>query len=85
MKRVKKYVKEFGGHAYQPWKNDPWDKALGMKRNERWIRDHIKKERKIIDIGPDFKRRREEGNISGFMKWNVGMLINIIIKIMKKV
>jgi len=57
MKRVQQYADEIGGHAYQPWKNEPFDYDLGMKRNERWIQDMKKEGREIIDIGPDFKRR----------------------------
>ncbi|MEG1179300.1 MAG: hypothetical protein RSD42_02700 [Oscillospiraceae bacterium] len=57
MKRVKQYAAEFGGHAYNPWKNDPLDFDLGMKRNKRWINDMTKDGREIIDIGPDFSRR----------------------------
>jgi RHS repeat-associated protein len=57
MKRVKQYAKEIGGHAYRPWKNDPFDFNLAMKRNKRWINDMMKEGREIIDIGPDFSRR----------------------------
>lgn len=57
VKRVKQYADEVGGHAYNPWKNDPFDFDLGMKRNERWINNMMKEGREIIDIGPDFSRR----------------------------
>lgn len=57
MQRVKPYADEIGGHAYKPWKNDPFDFDLGMKRNQRWINDMKKEGREIIDIGPDFSRR----------------------------
>ena len=58
MKRVRQYAKEIGGHAYQPWKNVPFDYNLAMKRNKRWINDMMAEGREIIDIGPDFARRR---------------------------
>ena len=57
MKRVQQYADEIGGHAYRPWKNDPFDYDLGMRRNKRWIQDMKREGREIIDIGPDFKRR----------------------------
>ncbi|MEK7254087.1 MAG: RHS repeat-associated core domain-containing protein, partial [Bacteroidota bacterium] len=59
MARVKAYADDVGGHAYQPWKNDPFDYDLGMRRNERWIQDQMRDGREIIDIGPDFQRRAE--------------------------
>ena len=58
MKRVRQYADEIGGHAYRPWKNDPFDYDLAMKRNKRWINDMMDEGREIIDIGPDFARRR---------------------------
>ena len=57
MSRVKAYAEQVGGHAYRPWKNDPFDFDLGMARNERMIRDAMRSGREIIDIGPDFARR----------------------------
>jgi RHS repeat-associated protein len=57
MKRVQQYADDIGGHAYRPWKNDPFDYNLGMKRNKRWIQDMKREGREVIDIGPDFKRR----------------------------
>jgi len=57
MKRVKLYAEKTGGQAYNPWKNDPFNKNLGMKRNKRWIQDMKREGRDIIDIGPDLKRR----------------------------
>ena len=61
MDRVKEYARRKGGHAYKPWPNKPFDKALGMRRNERWIRDQKRAGREIIDIGPDFRRRATPG------------------------
>jgi hypothetical protein len=61
MKRVKQYAESIGGHAYKPWKNDPFDYDLAMKRNQRWINDMKRDAREIIDIGPDFKRREVRG------------------------
>ena len=58
MKRVKQYAKDIGGHAYRPWKNDPFDFDVAMTRNKRWINDMMNEGREIIDIGPDFARRR---------------------------
>ena len=66
MKRVKEYADKTGGHAYRPWKNDPFDFELGMKRNERWIKDQMRNGREIIDIGPDFQRRAATGRSSPF-------------------
>ncbi|WP_246002089.1 RHS repeat-associated core domain-containing protein [Allorhizocola rhizosphaerae] len=58
MGRVKEYAKLTGGHAYRPWRNDPFDFGLGMRRNERMIKDAMRAGRDIVDIGPDFARRR---------------------------
>ena len=80
MKRVRKYAKEIGGHAYQPWKNVPFDYNLEMKRNTRCINDMMAEGREIIDIGPDFARRRtgvapsdfynmERSQVKGFAKY----------------
>lgn len=66
MKRVKEYADKTGGHAYRPWKNDPFDFDLGMKRNKHWIQDQRKQGREIIDIGPDFQRRAATGRSSPF-------------------
>jgi len=66
MKRVKEYADKVGAHAYRPWKNDPFDFGLGMKRNERWIKDQIRAGREVIDIGPDFQRRAATGRNSPF-------------------
>ncbi len=57
MARVSEYANSVGGHAYRPWRNDPFDFALGMRRNERMIKDAMRSGRVIIDIGPDFARR----------------------------
>lgn len=57
MSRVKSYAKMVGAHSYQPWTNNPFNFALGMRRNERMIRDAMRKGCEIIDIGPDFARR----------------------------
>ena len=66
MNRVKKYAEEIGAEVYKPWKNDPWDFDLGMKRNKRWIKDKMREGREIIDIGPDFARRRTGYGASPF-------------------
>ena len=66
MKRVQQYADDVGGHAYRPWKNDPFDFDLGMKRNQRWIKDQMRDGRQIIDIGPDFQRRAATGRNSPF-------------------
>ena len=49
IKRVKEYADKTGGHAYRPWKDDPFDFNLGMKRNERWIKDQMRNGREVID------------------------------------
>ena len=41
-----------------PWPNSPFDGDIAMLRNKRWINDMMKEGREIIDIGPDFARRR---------------------------
>ena len=66
MKRVKKYADEIGGHAYRPWSNLPFDYDTAMRRNKRWINDMMKEGREIIDIGPDFARRRTGVSPSDF-------------------
>jgi hypothetical protein len=66
MRRVQAYASEIGAHAYRPWKNNPFDFKLGMKRNERWIKDQMMDGREIIDIGPDFLRRGVTGKNSPF-------------------
>jgi hypothetical protein len=66
MKRVQAYADQVGGHAYRPWKLDPWDPATAMRRNERWILDQRRAGREVIDIGPDFERRATTGYISDF-------------------
>lgn len=58
MKRVRQYADEIGGQAYRPWKNNPFDEALAMKRNKNWIKKMMAEGREIIDIGPDFFERR---------------------------
>jgi hypothetical protein len=66
MGRVRRYVERHGGHAYQPWKNEPFDFDIAMRRNRRWIRDQIREGREIIDIGPDFDRRIRTNRRSPF-------------------
>jgi hypothetical protein len=66
MARVKEYARRTGADAYKPWKNDPFDSRLGMRRNERWIRDQMRAGREIVDIGPDFARRAATGRRSDF-------------------
>jgi hypothetical protein len=61
MDRVSQYADDIGGHAYRPWKNEPFDYDLGMSRNKRWLQDQIRDGREIIDIGPDFRRRMTKG------------------------
>lgn len=58
MDRVTQYAKEIGGHTYKPWPNSPFDGDIAMLRNKRWINDMMKEGREIIDISPDFARRR---------------------------
>ncbi len=66
MKRVREYADQVGGDVYRPWKNDPFDFDLAMRRNERWIKDMKRQGREIIDIGPDFNRRLNGRNPSDF-------------------
>ena len=54
--RVIPFAKQIGGSYYKPWKIDPFDLDLSLKRNERWIRDMVKEGRDIIDIGVDPSR-----------------------------
>jgi RHS repeat-associated protein/uncharacterized repeat protein (TIGR01451 family) len=61
MRRVKQYAAETGGHAYRPWKNDPFDADLAMRRNARYMDDQMRQGREIVDIGPDFNRRNATG------------------------
>ncbi len=60
MGRVQELADALGADVYKPWPNHPWDPELGMKRNERWIKDKIREGRDIWDVGPDFPRRRGE-------------------------
>lgn len=66
MQRVKEYADKMGGVIYKPWKSNPFNKDLAMKRNKLWIRDKMNKGREIVDIGPNFQRRKTEGKISTF-------------------
>ena len=66
MTRVSEYADQIGGHAYRPWKNEPFDFDLAMRRNKRWIKDQMRGEREIVDIGPDFARRDATGHRSPF-------------------
>ncbi len=66
MDRVRAFASANGGQTYRPWANDPFDKGLGMARNERWLKDQIRDGRKIIDIGPDFARRAATGAARDF-------------------
>lgn len=58
MTRVRKYANQIGGKVYNPWNVQPWNKPLSLARNQRWINDMQKQGKTIIDIGPDFARRR---------------------------
>lgn len=58
MERVKRAAKEFDAHYYRPWKNDPFDFDLAMKRNKAAVRRWMKEGREIIDIGEDRTRTR---------------------------
>ncbi len=64
MVRVREYANRIGGHAYRPWRNEPFDFDLALQRNARWIKDQMKQGREIIDIGPDFARRSATGRRS---------------------
>jgi len=66
MTRVREYANQIGGHAYRPWRNDPFDFDLALQRNERWIKDQMRQGREIVDIGPDFARRADTGRRSPF-------------------
>ncbi len=66
MVRVREYANRIGGHAYRPWRNEPFDFDLALQRNARWIKDQMKQGREIIDIGPDFARRSATGRRSPF-------------------
>ena len=60
MKRVNRYASRTGGHAYRPIK-DGASKADALRRNERMIKDAMRRGREIVDIGPDFRRRASQG------------------------
>ncbi|MDG4822020.1 DNRLRE domain-containing protein [Asanoa sp. WMMD1127] len=55
------------GHVltYKPWKNDPWDNALALRRNTRWIKDKMREGYEIVDIGPDLGRKDPFGDFYG--------------------
>lgn len=56
MDRVKGYARSIGAKWYQAWRIEPFDEALALKRNERWIRGVIRKGYRIIDMGIDSQR-----------------------------
>ncbi len=56
MSRVKASARAIGAKWYQAWEMKPYDEALALKRNERWIRSVIRKGYKIVDIGIDEAR-----------------------------
>ena len=56
MDRVNSYARSIGAKWYQAWRIEPFDEALALKRNERWIRGVIRKGYRIIDIGIDTQR-----------------------------
>jgi hypothetical protein len=66
MSRVCKYADKIGGQVYKPWKNNPFDKGVAMRRNMSWIDSQMRNGREIIDIGPSFQRRIEKGGASAF-------------------
>jgi hypothetical protein len=51
MERVKDAARELGADWYHAWNISPYDEALSLKRNERWISTKIKEGYEIIDIG----------------------------------
>ncbi|MFW9879941.1 MAG: hypothetical protein ACFFG0_43260, partial [Candidatus Thorarchaeota archaeon] len=68
MKRVREYADEIGGHTYRPRKNKPFDFDHALKRQKQWIKNIKRQGRTIIDIGPDFGRRRLGRDPSPFYK-----------------
>jgi hypothetical protein len=51
--------------TYKPWKNDPFDPALALRRNTRWIQDKMRDGYHVIDIGPDLSRADPFGPFYG--------------------
>jgi hypothetical protein len=51
--------------TYKPWPNDPFDPALALRRNTRWIQDKMREGYHIIDIGPDVSRSDPYGPFYG--------------------
>ena len=70
MKRVKKYAAEIGGDVYKPWKNDPFDFDVGMKRNKRWINSKMKEGRESSISAPILQDAEQVMVQVLFMKWS---------------
>jgi len=51
--------------TYKPWSNDPFDAALALRRNTRWIQDKMREGYHIVDIGPDLSRTDPFGPFYG--------------------
>jgi hypothetical protein len=65
MRRVQAYAKEIDANAYRPLRDNP-SYAVAYARDRRMIKDAMRAEREIIDIGPDFARRRAGRDPSPF-------------------
>jgi RHS repeat-associated protein len=59
MERVKKAARKIDGEYYVPRKSR--DKEHLLKKNKRWIRDKMREQREIYDVGPDSARRQPGG------------------------
>jgi len=59
MDAVKEVANRYGAGYYSPWKKYLKKQNLQMKlkRNERWIKDEIKKGSEFLDIGIDPQKR----------------------------
>ncbi len=66
MERVSEYAERIGGDVYSPVKFSPWVEEFELVRNQRWLQDQVRAGRRVIDIGPDFARRRQTGEIRRF-------------------
>jgi hypothetical protein len=54
--RVRPTAKALGGGFYRARKLNPWDEAVALRRNKRWIRDQMKRGHWFVDIGIDTTR-----------------------------
>ena len=58
MKRVQQYADEIGGRTYNPNKRGQFDYDIEMNQVKSWINKVKREGRDVLDVGPDFRRRK---------------------------